>query len=200
MDAAPISPTQSPMILDCRRLIALALLVPLSVAPVAAAHAQVSMGGNHGGGGKSDDDDDKTPAAPPAIPGAVSSPDRVAPAGKNAADLDPNAALFDAIDRGDITAAREALGRGADLSAKNVLGQTPIDMSIDLSRNDITFLLLSMRSQNGDEAPAAAGGDEQDASLAAPSGHAELAAPPTIHAVPGGGTPVPSQGFLGFGR
>ena len=191
------------MILDCRRLLALVLLAaPLCLAPIAGAHAQVSLGGGHGGGGGGgkDADEDKTPAPPPAIPGAVSSPDRVAPAAKNANDLDPNAALFDAIDRGDISSARDALGRGADLSAKNVLGQTPIDMSIDLSRNDITFLLLSMRAQNGDEAPAASAGDEQDATLAAPTTRAELAAPPTIHAVPGGGTPVPSQGFLGFGK
>ena len=190
------------MTFDCRRLLALALLLaPLSLVPVAGSHAQVSLGGNHGGGGGKGDDEDKTPAPPPAIPGAVSSPDRVAPAAKNAIDLDPDAALFDAIDRGDITAARDALGRGADLSAKNVLGQTPLDMSIDLSRNDITFLLLSMRAQNGDQAPAASPtGDEQDATLAAPSSRAELAAPPTIHAVPGGGTPAPSQGFLGFGK
>ncbi len=178
------------------------LLAPLWLVPMSGAHAQVSLGGNHGAGaaGK-DDEEEKTPAPPPAIPGAVSSPDRVAPAAKNATDLDPTAALFDAIDRGDITAARDALGRGADLSAKNVLGQTPLDMSIDLSRNDITFLLLSMRSQNGDEAPAASpASDQQDAALAAPSGRADLAAPPTIRAVPGGGTPVPSQGFLGFGK
>ncbi len=193
------------MIRDHRRLLAVScLLAPLFLAPLTAS-AQVGIGGGPGGGhgdsGK-DDEEDKTPAPPPAIPGAVSSPDRVAPARKSAGDLDPNAALFDAIDRGDITAAREALNRGADLAAHNVLGQTPIDMSIDLDRNDITFLLLSMRAQNGDQAPdsapSAPAADERDASLASPG--ALLAGPSTVRPQPGGGTPVPSQGFLGFGR
>ena len=68
----------------------------------------------------------------------------------------PTAALFDAINRGDIIAARDALNRGADLNAQNVLGMTPIDLSVDLGRNDITFLLLSMRS-GSDQAGAETG-------------------------------------------
>ncbi len=186
------------------------------------AHAQMSMGtggggggggggpGGGGGGGAAEEEEKKAPPPPSAIPGAVAG--TVIPASKNAADLDPNAALFDAIDRGDIGSAREALGRGADLNARNVLGQRPIDLSIDLSRNDITFLLLSMRSQNGDQAPAAdsSGDDTADADLP-PSHSAQVAATTPVEAKgargaqfastsqASGGTPQPSAGFLGFG-
>lgn len=84
---------------------------------------------------------------PPALPGAVSNRDRVAPSNGTVI-ADPNAALFDAINRGDIASARDALDRGAELESHNILGMTPLDLSVDLGRNDITFLLLSLR--NGD--------------------------------------------------
>ena len=45
---------------------------------------------------------DKTEAPPAAVPGAVARKDSVAPADRNAADLPPTEALFDAINRGDI--------------------------------------------------------------------------------------------------
>ncbi|HTW29194.1 MAG TPA: ankyrin repeat domain-containing protein [Acetobacteraceae bacterium] len=153
-------------------------------------------------------------APPPAIPGAQSQPGAAAPADHSATDMPPNEALFDAIDRGDITAARDALNRGADLDARDPLGMTPVDLSIDLGRNDITFLLLSLRgSVGGDGAPPAA----QAASSVQPSpahhhrqGRVEAeirrraprnTAPPVAdeQASLGGGTPVPQAGFLGFG-
>ena len=77
------------------------------------------------------------------MPGAQSNPDDVAKATNT--DLPPTDALFDAVNRGDIVTARDAIGRGADLTAHNVLGMTPLDLSVDLGRNDITFLLLSLR-------------------------------------------------------
>ncbi len=119
----------------------------------------------------------------------------------------PNEALFDSINRGDITAAREALGRGADLNAHNVLGMTPLDLSIDLGRNDISFLLLSMRgeirrgSPPGDAAAILSGsrtGGRKTAPVkvaTAPAGEANRA--PRLFANDGG-VPVPSAGFLGF--
>ncbi len=197
--------------MNMQRLLLLAFLATGSIGLMTArAHAQLSMGGGQGGGGgggaAADDDDKKKPAPPSSIPGAVAIAP-VVPASKNAEALDPNAALFDAIDRGDIGAAREALGRGADLNAHNVLGQRPIDLSIDLSRNDITFLLLSMRSQNGDQAPAtdeAADTAEADPDQP-PSKTAQVAASTPVGAQfastsrAGGGTPQPSAGFLGFG-
>lgn len=193
------------------RLLLLALCTAGSLNLMSArAHAQMSMGaggaGGAGGGG-APEEEKKAPPPPSAIPGAVAG--TVVPATKNAGDLDPNAALFDAIDRGDIGSAREALGRGADLNARNVLGQRPIDLSIDLSRNDITFLLLSMRSQNGDQAPAAdSSGDDTAAADLPPSKSAQVAATTPVRAKTAefastsrasAGTPQPSAGFLGFG-
>ncbi len=187
-------------------------LAALSCLPVHAAHAQLSVGGGHGGGGGGDDNAESAEAKanaaanapPPALPGAVpSDPDE--PSTHAALDMNPNAALFDAIDRGDLTAARDALSRGANLQATNVLGQTPIDMSVDLSRNDITFLLLSMRNTDAPQ-----GADVATASVAAPklgqlSVHAHDAhekdrvqqasySALAVH----GGTPKPDVGFLGF--
>lgn len=63
--------------------------------------------------------------------------------------LSPNDELFDAINRGDITAARDALSRGADLGATDAVGQTPIDLSVSLARNNITFLLVTMLHAGG---------------------------------------------------
>ncbi|MDJ0388485.1 hypothetical protein QMO56_10195 [Roseomonas sp. E05] len=91
-----------------------------------------------------------TPAAPaakepPALPGLAGRA-RTAPIpaepGKN---LGPNEALFDAINRGDMAAARDAMARGADLQAHNVLGLTPLESAIDQGRREITFFLLSSR-------------------------------------------------------
>jgi hypothetical protein len=149
--------------------------------------------------------EDKPVAPPPAIPGAQPNEDAaVVPADRVAAEMSPNEALFDAISRGDLGAAKDALNRGAQLDAHNVLGQTPTDASIDLDRNDITFLLLSMRTTNGSPPPA---------TLAA-------ATPATTHTKPGRkgvvpasahapqskttqlsanrGAPNPSVGFIGF--
>jgi hypothetical protein len=63
--------------------------------------------------------------------------------------LSPNDELFDAINRGDITAARDALSRGADLSATDAVGQTPVDLSVSLARNNITFLLVTLLHAGG---------------------------------------------------
>jgi hypothetical protein len=124
----------------------------------------------------------------------------------------PTAALFDAINRGDIIAARDALNRGADLNAQNVLGMTPIDLSVDLGRNDITFLLLSMRGGSDQAAakvatargPAPAVRHEParrqrgvvvSAGVAVQAPAPPRTAPLFAH---DGGAPVPQAGFLGF--
>jgi hypothetical protein len=65
--------------------------------------------------------------------------------------LSPNDQLFDSIDRGDITSARDAIARGADLGATDAVGQTPIDESVALGRNDITFLLVTLLHANGSQ-------------------------------------------------
>jgi hypothetical protein len=158
---------------------------------------------------------------PDALPGAKATTP-VAPATKSAADMSPNDALFDAINRGDIAAARDALNRGADLSAHNILGMTPMDLSVDLGRNDISFLLLSMRSEDkpasgaptpsGSAAGSAAGAQaaltaKQPAAKGPPATKpakvAQTVPAPQVPMAPrlfanDGGTPNPAVGFLGF--
>lgn len=166
-------------------------------------------------------------APAPVLPGAATRSDRVAPA-TGTAIADPNAALFDAINRGDIASARDALDRGADLDAHNVLGMTPLDLSVDLGRNDITFLLLSLRNGDiptgshapastaramlgGKPAPTGPGGKPIPTGAKPASTRVATRAPatsvrpvaPVAPATPrlfagDGGTPNPTAGFLGF--
>jgi hypothetical protein len=84
------------------------------------------------------------------LPGARSTP-VINKGAVSAALLSPNDELFDAIDRGDITAARDAVARGADLGATDAVGQTPIDASIALGRNNITFLLVTLLHAGGSQ-------------------------------------------------
>ncbi|MFB9971550.1 ankyrin repeat domain-containing protein [Pseudoroseomonas cervicalis] len=94
---------------------------------------------------------------PPALPGlAGRGRAPVIPAEPNQQSLGPNEALFDAINRGDMAAARDAMARGADLNARNVLGLTPIDSAVDQNRTDIAFFLLAARGTvvgGGDNLP-----------------------------------------------
>ncbi|MBB2167627.1 ankyrin repeat domain-containing protein [Gluconacetobacter aggeris] len=146
-------------------------------------------------------------AAPPAaLPGAEANEEV---SGHANGDLNPTAALFDAINRGSLGAAKEALNRGADMEGHNVLGQTPLDMAIDLNRNDITFLLLSLRTLD-DEHVIAASSTHSGITMRNGSGH--LTIDGTSHGSRSGvmvansrtaprdnGTPRPEIGFLGFG-
>lgn len=155
---------------------------------------------------------------PPAVPGARARADSVAPADRNAADLPPTEALFDSINRGDIVTARDAISRGADLDGTNLLGLTPLELSVDLGRNDLSFLLLSLRGAGGgsqrsgppiQEAstpPTAAERRkaESDARVQARAqavAARQQAAParqaPTLFAG-NGGSAIPTAGFLGF--
>jgi ankyrin repeat protein len=151
------------------------------------------------------------PPPPDAVPGAKARAP-AAPAPKGIADMNPNDALFDAINRGDIGAARDALNRGADLHAQNILGMTPMELSVDLGRNDISFLLLSMRdADTGGGAPKATPSATQlalEKAAAGPRPRATRPAKPiTVANKPvatpklfanDGGAPLPSAGFLGF--
>ena len=143
---------------------------------------------------------------PPALPGATSNA-KPAPPERAPTDMEPTEALFDAINRGDIGAARDAISRGADLSGHNVLGMTPMELSVDLGRNDISFLLLSLRG--GDSGRAAkstltaakppakqVAGKVTRVSAPAHSAPVQQQAPRLF--ANDGGTPVPSSGFLGF--
>jgi hypothetical protein len=149
-------------------------------------------GGPSGGGGE-DKKAEKPPEPPPSIPGATANPDTVIPADKSAAELLPNEALFDAITRGDIASARDALNRGAQLDAHNVLGQTPTEASISLDRNDITFLLLSMRGSNQAHATQVAATTRAPVKGSKAALRAQRALPSSDR-----GQPNPAAGFIGF--
>jgi hypothetical protein len=190
-------------------LLMAALLMPLS------AHAQGGPPGTQNGmlNGPVEQprpEVNRPKVLPPALPGA-STTAAPTPMDRPPSDMRPTEALFDAINRGDITTARDAIGRGADMHATNVLGLTPTELSVDLGRNDITFLLLSLRGASG-----TGGSRAKVANTTAPPAHAAAKPAPSRPAprpapvaaaprppqqqyadVPG--TPVPQAGFLGFG-
>ncbi|MFH5925810.1 ankyrin repeat domain-containing protein [Roseomonas xinghualingensis] len=136
---------------------------------------------------------------PPALPGlAGRRPVEPIPAETPASNLPPTAALFDAINRGDLGAVREAMGRGADLNARNQLGLMPLDAAVDQGRQEIVFYLLSARGSVISEptqapavpAPAARGG------RSAPAASASLGSPPAGRLSPEEDRPSPPSGLL----
>ncbi len=149
------------------------------------------------------------PSTPRALPGARTDNAEAAPLDRPPSEMKPNEALFDAINRGDLAATRDAISRGAELESRNILGLTPVDLAIDLGHNDITFLLLSMRGAAGRSAVQAnnvAPPRPRVANKAAPK-PAPIARPVAVAAAPqrrvivnDPGTPAPQAGFLGFGR
>lgn len=149
----------------------------------------------------------KLVAVPKALPGSHVDSIDPAPLDRPPSEMKPNEALFDGVNRGDIAAVREALARGAELETPNLLGQTATEVSIDLARNEITFLLLSMRGAVGRPA------GRTVASVAVIAGKPAPVAKPIVVAAPkpvapvaakpfvsNPGTPAPQAGFLGFGR
>lgn len=139
---------------------------------------------------------------PSGLPGARSGT-VIAPAEKLAAEMRPTEALFDSVNRGDIAAARDAIGRGAELEGRNILGLTPLELAVDLGRNDITFLLLSMRGASSGQAVEPARAAPRPAAVARPVAPvASRAAVVPVRQRSAGadpGTPAPQAGFLGFG-
>ena len=196
------------------------LIVCLAALSASPALAQSLPGGLASGAPKAPAPETKAAEPPPAaVPGARARAGTVVPADRATADLPPNEALFDAINRGDIASARDAISRGADLDATNLLGLTPTELSVDLARNDITFLLLSFRGGSGG---GARGPQQQavDAVAAAPTAADKRRAKQQARAqqeaakaairqaatrtqsaplfAGNGGTANPTVGFLGF--
>ena len=154
-------------------------------------------------------------ARPPALPGLAArrAPEPI-PADGNA-NLSPTPALFDAITRGDLVAARDAVNRGADLNGRNALGLTPTDWAVDQGRNDILFYLLSARGMAGSSSgpnnargAAAARAEQeravqQEALRLARQASAQGARTPSVSIKPrlfanDGGSAQLEAGFLGF--
>lgn len=144
-------------------------------------------------------------AAPPtAIPGADGGDDEAGEGGGHPnKDIEPTVALFEAINRGSVSSARDAINRGADLNGHNILGQTPLDMSIDLNRNPITFLLLSLRNssntQGSDSLGTVSTSNLHVGSSGADEGEDTASKAHDQRYDRTGGAAQPSIGFLGFG-
>lgn len=187
----------------------IALIV--GAAPLAVAQTPMNNIGNFGNFGRpAPAPSPQKTAPPPALPGAASTGAAAQPS-RSPSDMEPTDALFDAINRGDIGAARDAISRGADLRGQNVLGMTPLELSVDLGRNDISFMLLSMRETGDDRAhrlpaaqqaakpPPAKQARQVPARSAAKATAAAPAPAQTARLFTGdGGTPNPNAGFLGF--
>ena len=190
-------------------------LAALHAAPASAQTGLQTPGFKPPGGGKADKAP-RGPEPPPALPGSRAEPTAVAPAKGVPTDMPPTEALFDAINRGDLASARDAISRGADLQGTNVLGLTPLELSVDLGRNEISFLLLSLRGSSGfgasrptDAAPAPTPPPRAERVAAARAERAQrsqVAARPAADKAPqaprlfsgDGGAPNPQAGFLGF--
>ncbi|MCQ9155286.1 ankyrin repeat domain-containing protein [Acidomonas methanolica] len=182
---------------------------PLLLAPLRSAHAQETQAEQEAeqeaeeAHAKAEARNAAKRAAPPsALPGAEAQEQE---SGHANVDLNPNDALFDAINRGSLNAAKEALNRGADMRARNVLDQTPLDMAIDLNRNDITFLLLSMRTYNPEGSMVATTEHKEVDADKKGNGHLAIKATVKQPALAlaskydaSGGRPIPEIGFLGF--
>jgi len=172
-------------------------LVGLLIAPTWAAFAQVPIEPAPAA---------RTPAPAPALPGLAARRAPAAIPGDPNANLSPNAALFDAVNRGDIAAARDAVARGANPEARNSLGLTALDTAVDQGRNDIAFYLLSALDLSRGPPPGAAPAASLGAPPAARPEPRRPAATAAASATPrnarlwanDGGSARPEIGFLGF--
>ncbi len=159
-----------------------------------------------GGGGQTPQPRADTPdLAPPALPGVAGAPGlATAPAAAKAKTGDPTTDLFVAVNNNDYGAAQDAVSRGADINAQNALGETPLDLSIALNNNSITFMLLSARNEGGGSgappAPVAASQPVSHSGKPKPVAVKLVTTPRSIAPVGNNpGTPDPAAGFLGFG-
>jgi len=153
---------------------------------------------------------------PPALPGVAARRGQAPiPAETPPASMNPNDALFDGINRGDIATVRDAVARGADVNARNALGLTAVDSAVDQGRPEIMFYVLSMRSFAGNappppaRPPAARGRTQPTREQAARDRSPTTRDQPGVQAATvtprlpqlwqaNGGAPQPSIGFLGF--
>ena len=197
-------------------LIAFAALHALPAAAQSANPGSIQTPGYRLGQGAKNEKAVRGPEPPPALPGSRAEPTGVAPAQRSLAEMPPTEALFDSINRGDLPGTRDAISRGADLQGTNVLGLTPLELSVDLGRNEISFLLLSLRGSTGSNAsrPAEAAAapkppsraERAAAARAERAQRSQAAVRPAADKAPqaprlfsgNGGTPNPQAGFLGF--
>jgi hypothetical protein len=186
-------------------LITLSLLLP------AAAMAQGRMGANNPA--MRPPEAPRAQERPAGLPGLTARPSQVIPPTTIPSSMNPNDALFDAISRGDVPTAREAVARGADTNARNALGLTAVDSAVDQGRPDMIFYLLSLRGTAG-STPAPEGNTPPPPARnraaqrePRPSPTAPAATAPVRDPAPArtarlfandGGAAQPQMGFLGF--
>jgi len=186
-------------------LITLSLLLP------AAAMAQGRMGANNPA--MRPPEAPRPQERPAGLPGLTARPSQVIPPTTIPSSMNPNDALFDAISRGDVPTAREAVARGADTNARNALGLTAVDSAVDQGRPDMIFYLLSLRGSAGSAAAPEGNTPPPPARNRAaqreprPSPTAPAATAPVRDPAPArtarlfandGGAAQPQMGFLGF--
>ncbi len=171
------------------------------------AQAQLSPGGDLSAPKAAPENDTPLPL-PAAIPGAGDQRLQTTQSVAKQQSGDPTTELFTAINAGDYSSAQDAISRGADLNGQNALGETPIDLSVALNRNSITFMLLAARNDAGDDSTDDSASAAPAAGVATPH-HAQPeqkshAMPVKLMESPGAlpgndpGTPNSSAGFLGF--
>lgn len=205
--------------------LAMGLALSAAAAPAFAqmSNAGMGMAGGAGmggpGGAPTPQPKGATPnIAPSGLPGVGGvTPPATGPQMQKPAGGDPTQELFTAINKNDYASAQDAVSRGADMTAKNQFGESPLDLSIALNRTNITFLLLGTRNELASQgsggtmgapwslssaAPAKTGKGKQDKPAnAAKVQPAKAPVKPSSHpAISSGdtGTPNPQAGFLGF--
>ncbi|MDE2319107.1 MAG: ankyrin repeat domain-containing protein [Rhodospirillales bacterium] len=202
--------------MKCALPLALGLILGAAAAPAFAqlATGEAGSGMGMGGVGGAPPPQAKlhTPdIAPAGLPGIGNiAPPATGPQIQKPASGDPTQELFAAINANDYGSAQDAVSRGADITAKDQFGETPLDLSIALNRNNITFLLLGTRNELASQGLSGTVGapwtlDKTPASK--PVSHKAsavlpaAASPAPRASVPAGGTgtPNPQAGFLGFG-
>jgi hypothetical protein len=196
------------------------LLAPLLAAGlcVSPALAQIAPGTSNltGGGAPTPRAEAAPDIAPPALPGAdVTGGIATAPKVKKANSGDPTVDLFASINKGDFAGAQDAIGRGADLTAHDALGETPLDLSIALNQNNITFLILATLEEGGGSPsgpPVSVSSAAAAKPVVKPKTHTvQVKEQTTPVAKPEASTPAPvygsdsgqpnvSVGYLGFGQ
>jgi hypothetical protein len=76
-----------------------------------------------------------------------------APATNQQRSGDATQSLFDAVQANDLAAVQASIAAGADPTAKDQWGLTPIDLAIDKSYFDVAHFLLSLRNFQRTESP-----------------------------------------------
>ncbi len=204
--------------------LALGLALSAAVAPAYAQLSSGTMGSGMGmggvGGAPAPQPKARTPdIAPTGLPGLGGvAPLATGPQLQKPAGGDPTQELFTAINKNDYASAQDAVSRGADLTAKDQFGETPLDLSIALNRNNITFMLLGTRNELAAQGTAGAvgapwtlnpapsakagktkSGKHENARAVVPTNAPARTAPHMTLPAGGTGTPDPQAGFLGFG-